>query len=187
MFVQTKLFKKLGFSIRKKIPDQHYGKIPDQEFKLWSTKYLKLKIRSKSWYIHNFFEPVSNNESSTSPFYATVIGYFDILIFWYFDIFFNNCPRFSQIFEVSSIRISKLHTCVLSTIFFPASKPKSDLINEIFIENQLAIKTNQSGHGFVTVCPMKYLPLKIGAYIFLPCLAILDSSNLMVKRSSDLV
>ena len=102
MFVQTKLFKKLGFSIRKKIPDQHYGKIPDQEFKLWSTKYLKLKIRSKSWYIYNFFEPVSNNESSTSPFYATVIGYFDMLIFWYFDIFFNNWPRFSQRYFLNS-------------------------------------------------------------------------------------
>ena len=27
--------------------------------------------------------------------------------------------------------------------FFPVSKPKSDLIDEIFIENQLAINTNQ--------------------------------------------
>ena len=62
-------------------------KISDQEFKSWSTKYLKLKIKNKSWYIHDFFEPVSNNASSTSPF-NVVIGYF--------DIFFNNCPRFSQ-------------------------------------------------------------------------------------------
>ena len=102
MFVSAKLFKKFGFSVRKKIPDQHYGKIPVHEFKSWSTKYLKLKTRSKSWYIHDFFEPVSNNESSTSPFYATVIGYFDMLIFWYFDIFFNNWPRFSQRYFLNS-------------------------------------------------------------------------------------
>ena len=91
-----------GSQSGKKNSNQHYGKIPDQEFKLWSTKYLKLKIRSKSWYIYNFFEPVSNNESSTSPFYATVIGNFDMLIFWYFDIFFNNCPRFSQRYFLNS-------------------------------------------------------------------------------------
>ena len=132
----------------------------------------------------DFFEPQSNKQFQLSHLMLLLLA---ILMFWYFDIFFNNCPRFSPRFEVSSIRISKLHTCVLSTIFFPVSKPKSDLINEIFIENQLAIKTNQSGHGFITVCPMKYLPLKIGAYIFFPRLAILDSSNLMVKRSSDLV
>ena len=44
--------------------------------------------------------------------------------------------------DVSSIRFSKLHTCVLF-IFFSVSKPKSDLIDNIFIANQLAIKTNQ--------------------------------------------
>ena len=32
--------------------------------------------------------------SSSSILQVTVIGYVDILIF--FDIFFNNCPRFSQ-------------------------------------------------------------------------------------------
>ena len=107
-----------------------YGKIPDQGFKSWSTKYPKLEIKNKSWYIHDFFEPVSNNASSTSPFNATVIGYgyFDILIFTLFHK------------DVSSIRTSKLHSCVLFIIFFPVSKPKSDLIDKIFIENQLVIK-----------------------------------------------
>ena len=32
-------------------------------------------------YIYDFLEPVSNNASSTSPFNATFIGYFDILLF----------------------------------------------------------------------------------------------------------
>ena len=79
--VCTKLFWNIGFSIRKKISDQHYGKISDQGFKLWSTKYLKLKIKNKSWYIHDIFEPLSNNASLTFPFNATVVGYFDILTF----------------------------------------------------------------------------------------------------------
>ena len=35
-------------------------------------------------YIYDFLEPVSNNASSTSPFNATFIGYFDILLFWHF-------------------------------------------------------------------------------------------------------
>ena len=56
-------------------------KISDQEFKSWSTKYLKLKIKNKSWYIHDIFEPLSNNASLTFPFNATVVGYFDILEF----------------------------------------------------------------------------------------------------------
>ena len=72
---------KIGFSIRETISDQHYGKISDQEFKSWSTKYLKLKIKNKSWYIHDIFEPLSNNASLTFPFNATVVGYFDILTF----------------------------------------------------------------------------------------------------------
>ena len=80
-------FKNSGSQAGKKNSNQHYGKIPDKKFKSWSTKYLELKIKNKSWYIHDFFEPVSNNASSTSPF-NVVIGYF--------DIFFNNCPRFSQ-------------------------------------------------------------------------------------------
>ena len=32
-------------------------------------------------YIYDFLEQVSNNASSTSPFNATFIGYFDILLF----------------------------------------------------------------------------------------------------------
>ena len=59
-------------------------KISDQEFKSWSTKYLKLKIKNKSWCIHDFSKTISNNASSSSPFNAAVIGYFDILIFWHF-------------------------------------------------------------------------------------------------------
>ena len=131
-----KLFLKFGFSIRKKNSNQHYGKIPNQEFKSWFTKYLKLKIKNKSWYIYDFFEPESNNVSSTSPFNATVIGYFDILTFSLITVL-----AFHK--DVSSIRISKLHTFVLFIIFFSVSKPRSDLIDKIFIKNQLAIKTNQ--------------------------------------------
>ena len=108
------------------------SKILDQEFKSWSTKYFKLKIKNN----HDFFEPVRNNASSTSLFNATVIGYFDILTFSLITVL-----AFHK--DVSSIRISKLHTCVLFIIFFSVSKPKSDLIDKIFIENQLAIKTNQ--------------------------------------------
>ena len=140
--VCTKLFWNIGFSIRKKISDQHYGKISDQGFKLWSTKYLKLKIKNKSWYIHDFFEPVSYNASSTSPFNAIVIGYFDILIFWFLTFSLITVLAFHK--DVSSIRIFKLHTCVLFIIYFSVLKPKSEPIDKIFIENQLAIKTNNS-------------------------------------------
>ena len=107
-----------------------YSKIPDQGFQSWSTKYPKLEIKNKSWYIHDFFEPGSNNASSTSSFNATVIGY------WYFDIL--TFSLFHK--DVSSIWTSKLHSCVLFIIFFPMSKPKSGLIDKIFIENQLVIK-----------------------------------------------
>ena len=82
-------------------------KIPDQEFKSWSIKYLKLKIKSRSWYIHDFFKPVSKSAISTSPFNAAVLGYFDILIFWYFDIFFNNFSQtcfFNSNFQVAHMR-----------------------------------------------------------------------------------
>ena len=34
---------------QEKIPHQHHSKIPDQEFKSWSSKYLKLIIKNKSW------------------------------------------------------------------------------------------------------------------------------------------
>ena len=123
IYVWTKLLWKFEFSISKKILDQHYGKIPNQEFKLWSTKYLKLKLKNKSWYIQVFFEPVRNNASSSSLFNATVIGYFDILILWYFNIFFNNCSRF-------------LDRCSFHHIFYRAS-------DKIFIENQITTKTNR--------------------------------------------
>ena len=38
IYVWTKLFWKLGFSIRKKIPEKLYSKISDQEFKWRLTK-----------------------------------------------------------------------------------------------------------------------------------------------------
>ena len=44
-------------------------------YKISQTEYKEQKL------IHPRFEPVSNNTSSTSPFNATVIGYFDISIF----------------------------------------------------------------------------------------------------------
>ena len=125
-------------------------------------KISQTEIKNKSWYIHDFFEPESNNASSTSPFNATIIGYFDILTFSLVTVL-----AFHK--DVPSIRISKLYTCVLFIIFFSVSKLKSDLIEKIFIQNQQAIKTNQSTHGIVTVCPMKCLPLKIGVYIFFLC------------------
>ena len=84
-----------------------------------------------------FFEPVSNNTSPSFPFNGAVIGYFDILTF---------CLITALAFQkdnVSSIRISTLHTCVLFINFFSVSNQKSDLSDKIFIENQLAIKTNQ--------------------------------------------
>ena len=111
-----------------------------------------------------------------------------ILILCYFDILtFCLITLLAFHKNVSSIRISKLHTCVLFIIFFSVSKLKSDLIGKLFIENQQAIKTNQSTHGLVTICPMKCLPLKIGVYIFFLWQAILYSIYLMITRSSDLV
>ena len=67
-------FKHSGSPIRKKASNQHCSKIPYQEFKSWSTKHLKLIMKNRSWYIHDFFEPVINNASSS----------LNILIFWYF-------------------------------------------------------------------------------------------------------
>ena len=111
-----------------------------------------------------------------------------ILILCYFDILtFSLVTVLAFHKDVPSIRISKLYTCVLFIIFFSVSKLKSDLIEKIFIQNQQAIKTNQSTHGIVTVCPMKCLPLKIGVYIFFLCQAILYSIYLIITRSSDLV
>ena len=102
----------------------------------------KISETENKEYMYDFLEPVSNNASSTSPFNATFIGYFDILLFWYFDILFNNCLHFSQrCFFNSSFQFA--HMRFLCHIFFSVSKPKSDLIDKIFIENKLAIKTNQ--------------------------------------------
>ena len=64
---------------------------------------------------------------------------------------------------------------------FSVSKPKSDLSDKIFIENQLAIKTNQLTDSSQFVFSLYCL------YIFLSCYAILDSSNLMETKRSDLL
>ena len=102
----------------------------------------KISETENKEYMYDFLEPVSNNASSTSPFNATFIGYFDILLFWYFDILFNNCLHCSQrCFFNSSFQFA--HMRFLCHIFFSVSKLKSDLIDKIFIENKLAIKTNQ--------------------------------------------
>ena len=113
----------------------------DQVVKIWVLNHKKISWSAR-WYLHDFFEPVSNNASSSSPFNAAVIIIaINIFIFWYFDIFFHNDLALHK--DVSSIRISTLHTCVLLIIFFSLLKPKSDhLIDKIFIEGQLAIKTN---------------------------------------------
>ena len=138
----TKLFQKFRYSIRKKSSDQHSGKTVNQEFRSWSTKYLKLKIKNKSWYIHDIFEPVSSTQVQLSLLMLLSLA---ILIFWYFDILtFSSITVVAIHKDVSSIRIFKLHTCVLFIIIpFLLPKAKTDLINKIFIENQLAIKTNQ--------------------------------------------
>ena len=62
------------------------------EKKILSSTTIKFQIRNLNHdlqisetenkeYMHDFLEPVSNNASSTSPFNATFIGYFDILLF----------------------------------------------------------------------------------------------------------
>ena len=77
-----------------------------------------------------FFEPVSNNGNSSSSFNTVLIGYFDNLIFWYLIKFPQfEFPRWTQAF--------------FSSYFFSALKPKSDLIDKIFIKNQAAMKINQ--------------------------------------------
>ena len=77
-----------------KIRDRHYNKTSDQEINSWSMKYLELTIKGKSWYIHDFFKPGTNNASSSSPFNAAAIAHINILIVWYFYIFFNKYFRF---------------------------------------------------------------------------------------------
>ena len=67
-----------------------------------------------------------------------------LLAFLYFDILtFSLITALTFHKDVPSIQILKLHTCILFIIFFSVSKPKSDLIDKIFIENQLVIKINQ--------------------------------------------
>ena len=143
----------------KKIPGQHYSKFSEQDFKSWSTKYLKLIIKKESWHIHNFFESVKNNTSLSSPFNAAVIGYFDFLIF---------CLITALAFlkgNVSSMRISMLHTCVLFIFLFCVKPKKWSLWQNYYWKS--TSHQNESTHWFVTVCSIKCLPLKIGAYIFL--------------------
>ena len=65
-----------------------------------------------------------------------------ILVFWYFDIFFSNYSHFQKV-NVPSVRISTFHTSVLFIIFFSVSEPQDDISDNVLIENQLFIKTNQ--------------------------------------------
>ena len=83
-----------------------------------------------------FFAQVGNNASSCSSFNPVVIAYFS------FDISLITTLAFNKV-HVSSIRISTLHTCVLFIIFFSVFKPKGDLSDKIFIENELASNANQ--------------------------------------------
>ena len=97
---------------------------------------------NKSWNIHDFFQPVSNNASSSSPFNAAVTGYFDFLIFWYFDIFLIAALAFHKD-NISSIWISTCTYAFFSSYFFNVSKSKKDVSEKIFIEYQMTSKTNQ--------------------------------------------
>ena len=134
-------FKTSGSQSGKKIPNQHYSKIPEQEFESWYTKFLELTTKDKIWYIHDFFKAVGNNAGSSSYLMLLLLA---ILIFWYFDILtFSLVTALAFNKDVSSIRIYTSHTFVISIIFFSVPKPKGDLSDKIFIENQLAIKTNQ--------------------------------------------
>ena len=56
---------------------------------------------------------------------------------------------------------------------------KLDSYFKTFIENQLPVKSNQI-HEFVTVCSIKYLPLKIGGKISLLSFAVLQSWDKIV-------
>ena len=76
----------------------------------------KISQTENKEYIYDFLEPVSNNASSTSHLMLLLLAtlmscYFDILAF---------CSITALTFhkDVSSIRISKLHTCVFFVMFF---------------------------------------------------------------------
>ena len=82
----------------------------------------KISQTENKEYIYDFLEPVSNNASSTSHLklllLATLIScYFDILTFCLITVF-----TFHK--DVSSIRVSKLHTCVFFVILFFVVKAK---------------------------------------------------------------
>ena len=111
-----------------------------------------------------FFRTNKQQRKFTSPFNVIVIGYFDILLlfsFWYFDIFFNNCARFSQ----KCFLNSNFHVAHMRSFYhtFSVSKPKKGLSDKIFIETQLAIKTNQLTDSSQFVFCLYCL------YIFLSC------------------
>ena len=143
----------LQISITEKIPDQHYSLIPVQEINYWSTEYLELTIKDKSWYNNEFLEPVSNNASSSSPFNAAAIAYFNILIFCYFDVFFDNYFPFKQssCFLNSNFHVARL--CSFHHVFLLCWSQK-------LIWKQLLKPINS---WMRKVCAIKCLPLKIGA------------------------
>ena len=66
-----------------------------------------------------------------------------VLIFWYFDILFNNYSRFLQETVFPQFEFLRCTHAFFSSYFFSVSNRKSNLCDKITIENQLAIKTNQ--------------------------------------------
>ena len=96
----------------------------------------KKKCVAVAWNLFLCSLSLSNNASLSA-----VIAYLNVLIFLIFSLI--TTFTFNK-YNVSSIRISTLHTYILFIIFFSVSKLKDNLSDKVFIiENQLPIKTNQ--------------------------------------------
>ena len=95
----------------------------------------KKKCVAVAWNLFLCSLSLSNNASLSA-----VIAYLNVLIFLIFSLI--TTFTFNK-YNVSSIRISTLHTYILFIIFFSVSKLKDNLSDKVIIENQLAIKTNQ--------------------------------------------
>lgn len=81
--------------------------------------------------------------------------------------------------NVSSVQVSTLHAFCLSYLFC-ASKSNGGSDFKVFIENQLPVKGYQID-GFT-----KHLPPTMGRLVFLLSCAMLDSSNLLITKSTNL-
>ena len=81
--------------------------------------------------------------------------------------------------NISSIQISTLNNFCLPH-FLSLLKPKGDCNIKIFIENELPVKSSQIYGLF------KCLPQKIGGLVLLLRYAMLDSSDIMITRSTNL-